>query len=456
MGKLINKLNEYGNSDIYAFHMPGHKRMPDVELNPYKADITEIDGFDDLHKPEDILFELKNKIAKIYNADEAYILLNGSTSGIQTAISGATEYGDHILIARNCHKSVYNTVMLRGLKISCIFPQIDEVTGINQAVNPEDVDNMLKQNKDIKAVVITSPTYEGIVSDINSISDIVHKYGIPMIVDCAHGAHLGFCDFFPDNPLNEGADIVIMSLHKTLPSLTQTAVMCIKGNIVNRNKIERYFHAYLSSSPSYVLMASVEKCLDYIEKEIVFTEYSEKLKSFYNSCNLRKLGLYKTDDPGKIVVTTAKTNLNGELLKKILRDKYLIEVEMSSRDYIIAMTSVCDTEEGFERLCNALMEIDKDCIEVSQNNFNQIVIPEVAIGIYEAEKQAKKTIKLEECAGKTSAGFVFAYPPGIPIIAPGEIFSQKIIKIIEENLKADINIYGVSTDKMVSICDIEG
>lgn len=456
MGELINKLNEYSGSDAYAFHMPGHKRNIDFELNPYRTDITEIEGFDDLHKPEQILYRLKNKIAKIYGADEAYILLNGSTSGIQTAISGITEYGEHILIARNSHKSVYNTVMLRGLKTSYIYPQTDSETGINKSVNPEEVDKILAEQNDIKGVVITSPTYEGVVSDIRAIAEIVHKYNIPLVVDAAHGAHLGFNDFFPENPIKCGADIVIMSLHKTLPSLTQTAVMCVQGNIADRNRIDRYYHAFLSSSPSYFLMASVEKCMDYLESTDIFNEYADKLRVFYSECNLKKLKFYKSDDPGKIVVSTAKCNLSGIELKEILREKYSLEMEMASEDYVIAMTSVCDTKCGFERLCRALKEIDDSLDFAKKTTDYHTVIPQIKMGIYEAENQAGKVVCLKDSIDKTSCEFIFAYPPGIPIIVPGEVFTQDVINLIKKNIKSGINIYGVTDKICVSICDTEG
>lgn len=196
MGELIDKLMNYEKEGIYPFHMPGHKRNIDVCFNPYKYDITEITGFDDLHKAEDVLLRLTERISKIYSADKSYILNNGSTSGIMTAISAIAGYNDTVLVARNCHKSVYNTLILRGINPEYIYPQVDKNTGINLAINASDVEKALELNSKIKAVIITSPTYEGIVSDIEEISKVVHKRNIPLIVDCAHGAHFGFSDFF--------------------------------------------------------------------------------------------------------------------------------------------------------------------------------------------------------------------------------------------------------------------
>ena len=453
MGELIDKLMNYEKEGIYPFHMPGHKRNIDVCFNPYKYDITEITGFDDLHKAEDVLLRLTERISKIYSADKSYILNNGSTSGIMTAISAIAGYNDTVLVARNCHKSVYNTLILRGINPEYIYPQVDKNTGINLAINASDVEKALELNSKIKAVIITSPTYEGIVSDIEEISKVVHKRNIPLIVDCAHGAHFGFSDFFPENPVRLGADMVIMSLHKTLPAFTQTAVMCVKSGFIE--EIDRYYHIYLSSSPSYILMASVEYCMDYLNDDI-FLKYKNKLISFYEKCKLEKLHFYPTEDMGKIVISTWDCDINGIQLKEILRDKYRLEMEMASLEYVIAMTSVCDTVDGFNRLADALMEIDSLCNKKQKQEFT---VPERAgtgITLYEAVSSVKRKIKYNDAEGKISGDFIFAYPPGIPVITPGEIFNKKIIECIDRYVESGANMYGIYLHKMVSICTEEG
>mgnify|MGYP000614067364 FL=1 len=452
MGELIDKLMNYEKEGIYPFHMPGHKRNIDVCFNPYKYDITEITGFDDLHKAEDVLLRLTERISKMYSADKSYILNNGSTSGIMTAISAIAGYNDTVLVARNCHKSVYNTLILRGINPEYIYPQVDKNTGINLAINASDVEKALEPNNKIKAVIITSPTYEGIVSDIEEISKVVHRRNIPLIVDCAH---FGFSDFFPQNPVRLGADMVIMSLHKTLPAFTQTAVMCVKSGFVDIDEIDRYYHIYLSSSPSYILMASVEYCMDYLNDDI-FLKYKNKLISFYEKCKLEKLHFYPTEDMGKIVISTWDCDINGIQLKEILRDKYQLEMEMASLEYVIAMTSVCDTVDGFNRLADALMEIDSLCNKKQKQEFT---VPERAgtgITLYEAVSSVKRKIKYNDAEGKISGDFIFVYPPGIPVITPGEIFNKKIIECIDRYVESGANMYGIDLHKMVSICTEEG
>lgn len=455
MGELIDKLMNYEKEGIYPFHMPGHKRNIDVCFNPYKYDITEITGFDDLHKPEDVLLRLTERISEMYSADKSYILNNGSTSGIMTAISAAAGYNDTVLVARNCHKSVYNTLILRGIVPEYIYPQVDGNTGINHAINAVDVERALEKNNKIKAVIITSPTYEGVVSDIEAISKAVHKKNIPLIVDCAHGAHFGFCNFFPENPMRLGADVVIMSLHKTLPAFTQTAVMCVKSGFANIEELDRYYHIYLSSSPSYLLMSSMEYCMDYLDKN-VFAKYRQNLIDFYEKCKLEKLHFYMTDDKGKIVIGTWDCDINGIQLKEILREKYRLEMEMASLEYVIAMTSVCDTEDGFNRLAAALKEIDDSCNKMQKQKFTVPEKAETACSLYEAVSAEKKLVKYNDAEGKISGDFIFAYPPGIPVITPGEIFNKKIIEYIDRYVESGANMYGIDLHKMVSICTKEG
>ena len=236
MGELTDKLREYSKSNFYPFHMPGHKRNIEALPNPYGYDITEIEGFDDLHEAEDVLDRLTKRFEEIYGAKKAYILVNGSTGGLHTSISAVTEKGDSILIARNSHKSVYNGVFLKELKCDYIYPQINKKTGINQAITAENVDKCLSENPLIKAVLITSPTYEGVVSDIKSIAKVVHGYNIPLIVDAAHGAHFGCGDFFPDNAIITQLEPVyeVYLKHQSLSAQTMK-MEALDDLTVNRN-----------------------------------------------------------------------------------------------------------------------------------------------------------------------------------------------------------------------------
>ena len=239
MERLYDKLKAYSESDFYAFHMPGHKRnktLLGIEL-PYDLDITEIDGFDDLHHADGILKEEQERAARVFGAEESHFLVNGSTVGILSAIAGVTNKGDQILVARNCHKSVYHAIYMNELNPVYLYPRFDSELQLNIEISAEDVRRALNRYPQIRAVMMVSPTYDGIVSDVAEIAKAAHEKGLPLIVDEAHGAHFGFDPYFPKSANIYGADLVINSLHKTLPALTQTALLHVNGEMVKRRKV---------------------------------------------------------------------------------------------------------------------------------------------------------------------------------------------------------------------------
>ena len=391
---LYEKLKEYTSGDVYPMHMPGHKRNAELMPPglPCEIDITEIHGFDDLHDPCGFLLETAELAASLYSSAKAFPLINGSTAGILAAIGAHTKRGDKILAPSNSHRSVRNTTELFGLQPVYITPETDEATGVPCSIDPAVVKHALDNDPEIKLVVITSPTYEGIVSDVRTIAGIAHERGLPLLVDSAHGAHLGFSQMFPENATRLGADVVVMSLHKTLPALTQCSLLHICGKNADAGETARLLSVLQTSSPSYVLMASIDHCLRLLssDKYRLFHEYGQNLTRFYTDVSiLRNLsvlgsapgasrpGVGLTDtgyhgasnhgtnhtgffayDPGKIVITTKSTSLSGAALSDILRNEHKIELELSSADYAIAMTSVCDRPEGFTRLATALLAID--------------------------------------------------------------------------------------------------
>jgi len=352
-------------------HMPGHKRnaefMPALLL--HEVDITEIHGFDDLHDPRGILRETAELAATLYGSKKAFLLVNGSTVGILAAIGAHTERGDKILVAGNCHQSVNNAVSLFGLEVILLLPETNKDSGVSCSIDPAEIESALDKDPQIKLVVITSPSYEGVVSDIKSIAEASNRRAIPLLVDSAHGAHLGFSPGFPDSAVSAGADVVVMSLHKTLPAMTQCSLLHVNGKHAATDEIARLLSVLQTSSPSYVLMASIDHCLRMLasEKNRLFRDYERNLKSFSDMVmSLKKLFvLDKTRngffayDLGKIVIVTKNTALSGFELADILRSSYKIEIERASVEYAIAMTSVCDKTEGFERLAAALREIDR-------------------------------------------------------------------------------------------------
>ena len=493
---LINRLAAYARSDMYPFHMPGHKRRTGPEesfmnsctdsfTNPFAVDITEIEGFDNLHHPEGILKDSMKWAADVYGADQTYYLINGSTGGILAAVCGSVPRGGRILVSRNCHKSVYHGICLNQLKTSYVYPQEIEGLGIQGGITAEDVDRMLNRYMDTQAVLIVCPTYDGIVSDIEAIARIVHRAGLPLIVDEAHGAHFRYDAMFPVSALDLGADVVIQSVHKTLPSLTQTALLHIKCNrpdggcYADRERIDRYIHMVQSSSPSYVLMASIENSIYQMEQTDT-APYGKQLYRLRRRLGqMRHLRLADTGligqagirdlDISKIVVSTRGTCLypaedgltgfTGAQLDDILRREYHLEMEMCGADYVTAITTVMDSGEGLERLGDALTRIDSQLTDAGYKpdgrSGNQKSVYsmrcDTAMSMGEAMEEKMASVGLEDSAGCISGEFVYIYPPGIPIVAPGEWISRPILEVILEYRDKGLPVQGPADQSLRTI-----
>ena len=493
---LINRLAAYARSDMYPFHMPGHKRRTGPEdsfmnscvdsfTNPFAVDITEIEGFDNLHHPEGILKDSMKWAADVYGADQTYYLINGSTGGILAAVCGSVPRGGRILVSRNCHKSVYHGICLNQLKTSYVYPQEIEGLGIQGGITAEDVDRMLNRYMDTQAVLIVCPTYDGIVSDIEAIARIVHRAGLPLIVDEAHGAHFRYDAMFPASALDLGADVVIQSVHKTLPSLTQTALLHIKCNrpdggcYADRERIDRYIHMVQSSSPSYVLMASIENSI-YQMEQTDMAPYGKQLHKLRRRLGqMRHLRLADTGligqagirdlDISKIVVSTRGTCLypaedgltgfTGAQLDDILRREYHLEMEMCGADYVTAITTVMDSGEGLERLGDALTRIDSQLTDAGykpdgrKGNQKSVYSMrcDTAMSMGEAMEEKMASVGLEDSAGCISGEFVYIYPPGIPIVAPGEWISRPILEVILEYRDKGLPVQGPADQSLRTI-----
>lgn len=487
---LYGRLSEYRSSDYYPFHMPGHKRnvgkLSELsensafsinEYSPYSYDITEIEGFDNLHSPEDIIKKRMEEVSEFYESEKSYFLVNGSTCGILSAISALCENGKKIVMARNSHKAAYNALFLTRAEVVYIYPDIIQQYGINGGINPKDVEKALISNKDVGIVYITSPTYEGVVSDILAISNICHRYNVPLVVDEAHGAHFSMHRKFPVSALELGADIVIQSLHKTLPSLTQTAILHIgKNSLVKKEAVEKYLAIYQTSSPSYVLMASIDNCMQMVMKDTFvpfemfagrIDDFLQKTKRFTNIYFMNKNIVGKNNiydfDISKLVIFANSQEYTGKKLYNRLLEKYHLQMEMASEKYVIAMTSIMDTDEGFNRLFLALDEIDREIriyerpaitVKGERASFIEIsdfIQPVVCKKTSEAAQMDKENIDIDYIDGRISGEFIYLYPPGIPLIAPGELFTKEIVEYIKRSKVCGLNVVGLKKDMKASV-----
>lgn len=479
MQKLYDELMEYSKSDMYPFHMPGHKRRLKSDNNPYIYDMTEVDGLDNLYEADGIIKDALDRVKQCYSSDKSYYLVNGSTCGILTSIFATTKENDSILMARNCHGSVYKAVYLRKLNPEYVYPK--KITGKNiyGEISSNDIEKKLIENENIKVVIITSPTYEGVISDVKKIADIVHKYNKILIVDEAHGSHLGFNDYFPKSALQCGADIVIHSLHKTMLGLTQTGLLHIKGNRVDKYEISRYLGIFQTSSPSYVLMSSIDESVcKLLEKGArLFDNYVENLVKFKKNVeNFTNIQIFDVENPenteffdfdrSKILIFIDSKNKDAKYLYDTLRDKYHLQMEMVGTNHVLAMTSLADASEGFERLYKALEDIDReiridevyfsrDKKETTSNNklveSSDDVEAVVKMSPYETDVQKKEIIDIEEAIGKVSCEYIYMYPPGVPILAPGEIITENIVKMYTNYRNRGYNIYGPRYNELEKI-----
>ncbi|MBQ7776108.1 MAG: aminotransferase class I/II-fold pyridoxal phosphate-dependent enzyme [Lachnospiraceae bacterium] len=463
MGILFDKLTAYSESDYYPYHMPGHKRQPANKLpTEWTAmDITEIEGFDNLHQPQGILQRLQEKAAKAYGAEESFYLVNGSTSGILSAVSATVPFGGELIIARNCHKSVYHAAYLRHLQLHYIYPEVMESFDLCEAVTAEQVKRALQEHPHAAAVLIVSPTYEGRIADVQAIAKVVHEKGLPLIVDEAHGAHLGFVPEFATNSARLGADIVINSVHKTLPAMTQTALLHVNGQAVDRERLKRFLHIYQTSSPSYVLMSSIEVAVDIAAEGLGFVDFSRnwrKLLSDLSGCShLKTLPdgraecAEKQHDIGKLIISVKGTELSGQQLYDILLEEYHLQVEMVCETYVLCMFTLADTEEGYNRLTKALKEIDSRLQEKQKQEIDKLPRLKIGKALYEAWEQEKESIPLAKAEGRLAGEFVNLYPPGTPIAVPGECFTKEAITMLEDCLAGGLTVQGITGEGYVVV-----
>lgn len=469
MNSLLQQLIRYSGEDYYPMHMPGHKRNKELmkTFDPYAIDITEIDGFDNLHHAQGIILDLSKRIEAMYHSEKSYLLVNGSTVGLLAGISACVNKGDRILMARNCHKSVYNAVILNELSPVYVYPQMSSTYGIAGGIVPEEIEELLITHTDIHLVVITSPTYEGIISDVGRISEICHSHGALLLVDEAHGSHLGFHSGFHKTSIMEGADIVIHSIHKTLPAFTQSAIIHVRGNEELKQRVALYLGIYETSSPSYVLLAGIDQCISLLESkgEELFCNYHEDLLNFYKDMTCLKhlkvmqplvedgenqgKSAIKAIDMSKILISVKNTDITGkELASKLLED-YQIQLEMSSFEYALAMTSIADTKEGFCRLKKALIEIDASLCTSSHSKYADFANRSIncrneqSMSPARAMNTKQEEIMLEQAEGRIAAAQIVVYPPGIPVVAAGERISKQSIQLVMEALEANYEILGV-------------
>ena len=494
--RLHKDIEKYLSQGISPLHMPGHKRTlaPDQGL-PYEWDVTEVEGLDDLHAAGGILRKAMERTAALCGADRSFYLVNGSTAGNLAGVFAMVKRGDEIIMARNCHRSLFHIVQLLGLRVHWLLPPMVEGYAIPGAIRPQDVAKALSQHPASRAIILTSPTYEGVVSDIAAIAALAHEQGVPLLVDEAHGAHFGLFmeSGFPDSAIHQGADLSVQSYHKTLPSLTQTAVIHLTSRLIDEIKLQQGLAIFETSSPSYPLLVSLDACTEYLlEKGAeAFRRWRKNLEAFDQEiASLQYVKVLchgkETDadygffgyDSSKILINAKDAGLTGPALQDVLRNTYQLETEMTMGDNVLAMTGPVEESAALQHLTQALCHIDDKGKELAEANGNREVapstadgfsaqplsvqesllstLPEPVLSIAEALEQEASPLSFSSAAGHICHEYVYCYPPGIPLLIPGERIRQETIHWLVEMEKRGSSLrYTESADNAGTISCIK-
>lgn len=458
---LLEELLKYHKEENLILSMPGNKSgkafLRDSLGKSFKEslgslDITEVDPLDNLHCPEGVIKEAEDLLAKTYNVKKAYFLVNGSSSGNLASIFTAFNEGDEVLVERNCHKSIYNGLILRKLKVIYIDSVIDEEMGVFLPPREKEINEALNKATNPKGIIITSPNYFGISYDIeNKINELKEK-GLKVIIDSAHGAHFGISEELPKS-LSKLGDYVVLSAHKTLPSLTQGAYLLVNDN---EDNIDFYIKAFMTTSPSYLIMASLDYARYYLDN-FGKNDYSnllqraEKWKEKINLLQKVKIIDNKdlidkyTIDKSRYLITLSKGYSGHKLLDYLRVNK--IQAEMSFSQGVVLILSPSNTEEDFEKLYRAIKNLNIDVLKTNEKNaiFSKI-LPLKVLEPYEIFNLNSINLNINDALGKIAKEAIVPYPPGIPLICPGEKITKEAVDIIKEYIENNLQVIGVQNN----------
>lgn len=463
---LFDALMEYVNRNTIPFHVPGHKKGNGIDEefknfmgeNPFKIDVTVFKLVDSLHHPTGPIKRAQQLAADAYGSDAAFFSIHGTSGAIQTMIMSVVNSGDKIIIPRNVHKSVTAGIILSGAIPVYMQPELDKTIGIAHGVTSETVEDTLKQNPDAKAVLIINPTYYGVAADIKKISDIVHSYDIPLIVDEAHGPHLGFNDNLPISAMQAGADMCSQSTHKIIGAMTQCSLLHVRSERIDIHRVQQVLSLLQTTSPSYVLMASLDCARRQIAlhgKELLSKAIDLSSYARYKINNIPEFYCFGEEivgnpgvvslDPTKITITCRDLGITGYDLDMILSNKYHIQMELSDLYNILAVGSFGDTKENMDALISSLKEVSTEYYGRGNRKSDFLDIPPIPRQLKiprDAFNSEKKPVLLKNSIGMISGEFLMAYPPGIPVLCPGEEITKEIVDYVQELKDTGLYVQG--------------
>lgn len=418
---IYNKLKEYHSLNRVPFAMPGHKNGKGLVPDLAELDVTELEGTLNLRQPDDeTVRAAQKKLSELYNSEESFIITCGSTAGIQAMLASVLRPAKTLLASADCHMSVINTCALCGYTVIFLPSKVDPITLVTS--DDVDLDSFLNTHDEVGAMLVTSPNYYGICRDIERYADICHKHNIPLLVDEAHGAHFAASDSLPKPAIQRGADMAVNSAHKTLNALTGAAYLHVKSKYVKPERVRMVLAAVQTSSPSYPIAASADIARWDMENGSMWDEHINRCLNFRSAIqNNLMLNVVENDDPTRIAVNFMTYDISGFKAAEILSERYGIDAEMADSVNVVFITTPSNTDDDFVKLYGALEQLSTS-LTVRQEPLKchnpsareRIVKPSVAFYSY------SKFVNVKYSVGEISSKTITAYPPGIPILCPGE------------------------------------
>ncbi len=453
---IINALKRIKKAGFLYFTTPGHchgkfiskpiKKL--IGKHIFKADFSENLGLDNLQNPSGIILESEKSLSDIYGTKHSFFLINGSTSGIIALMLSVLKEKDKVIISRNAHKSVINGLILTGAKPLWVNPHFNNEFGVPENYNFDEIEDLILSNTDIKAVIITNPTYEGIVSDLTPLAQLCKEKNIFLIVDEAHGALWNFSEKLPYPAVLSGADASVQSLHKTAGSLNQCALLHIaKDSMINPDKVRANSNLINTTSPSYTMLASSEASVHFLNSEkgrkrlnkilLEIDRFKEKLSKTGKIEFLNEDPDYKID-PTKIFFSIK--DLSGYKTAEILENKHKIECELENKKGVLALTGIGTNKKMLKKLQKALLKIIKSGI--TDTPYSHIsatgIEPEIKLTPKEAFFSKGCYVNIEEAVGKICKDIIAPCPPGVIILAPGEVIQKEHLTVLSDINKIQV------------------
>ncbi|MEG6585232.1 aminotransferase class I/II-fold pyridoxal phosphate-dependent enzyme [Dendrosporobacter sp. 1207_IL3150] len=481
---LLNAMLKYVKDGVVPFHTPGHKQGKGIhpllgELiskETLELDLALMEELDDFHEPHGCIKKAQDLAAELYGADHSFFVINGTTGGIYAMIMTIAGPGDKIIVPRNAHRSIIGGIILNGAIPVFMHPAVDHDLGLAMGVTPETVEITVKQHPDAKGVLIINPTYYGVSTDLKKIVDIVHEHNMVVIVDEAHGPHLKFDERLPLQALDAGADICAQSTHKIIGALTQCSIVHCREGRISVPRLKAMLQLVQSTSPNYILLASLDVARmqmalqgrELISKSIELAEWVRReintIPGLYcfGKEKIGESGVYSID-PTKVTVSVKELGLRGAEAERILRHQYKVQVELSDIYNILFLITLGDTEKEAAILVDALRDMAakyaRSC-DFSTMNTACVSVrypepPEGVLSPREALFGNQCTVPFKHSAGHICAEIVTFYPPGIPLLCPGERITQEIINYCDQLQKAGLHISGPEdyTLKTIKVVD---